>query len=124
MTFTPKRDSHAYRGPERRDITMQAGAIADSWMPVLTKTGLAGIAVFLVWALQGAIRSDVTEIKTDLKAHMLASDERDKTSNERDAVLKSILNITVQQCVNSAATQGKRDACFVAVSFAPIRDPK
>lgn len=91
-----------------------------SWTSLLVKAekiGYAGIAAFLIYIGAMVIRQDVADIKANVSQHVTASDEVEKKLN-------SILNVNVQFCVNAAQTQAKRDACFTALTFAPVRDPR
>jgi hypothetical protein len=105
-----------YQG-ESSVAPIPTGSIADSWVPFLTKSGLAGLAFFLVYILTGDMRVDVASIKAELALHAADAAKTEKT-------LESLVNVTVQQCVNAAPTTAKRDACFVAMTFAPVRDPR
>lgn len=89
----------------------------ESWKPFLEKAGLAGIALFLVYILTTDLRIDVADIKSGMALHVSSTEKTEET-------LKSLVNVTVQQCVNAAATGPKRDACFTAITFAPVRDPR
>jgi hypothetical protein len=115
-------DTPTYRGKDRRKpMLLPSPQQIDALMPALQRAGFVGLSFLLVWVLQGTLRSDVSDIKTDIKAHILASDEREKDATERDDLLKSIRDITVQQCVNAAANSAKVDACFAAMTSGPVR---
>ena len=99
-------------------------ASVDAWMPALQKTGFVGLTFLLVWVLLSSLRSDVTEIKAVLAAHVVSTAEREKSDGDRDKLLKSVVSVITQQCVNAAQTTAKVDACFMAVNFDPVRNPK
>lgn len=108
-----------YTGPERRapmDLT-----IDESWMKFLAKMGMGGIAVFLVYQMSVKVEQNVTETNQAIKTHVAASIEQEHVS---DRIMRTLLNVTVQQCVNAALTIPKRDACFEALTSAPVRNPR
>lgn len=102
-----------YTGPDRRD----SGPWWSALLLNAEKIGYAGIAGFLIYIGAVVLRGDVSEIRAGLALHTVASEKVEKTMN-------SLVNVTVQQCVNAATTPAKRDACFVALTFAPVRDPR
>lgn len=99
--------------PSRRDTPPMPSNLLD----LLKAGGFAGLAIFLVYMLTTDLRVDVAGIKAGLALHSASSEKTERTLN-------SLVNVTVQQCVNAATTPAKRDACFVALTFAPVRDPK
>lgn len=109
-----------YTGPDRRE-PHDDDEVRGPWWSILLmkaeKIGYAGIAGFLIYMGAMVMRGDVSDIKSQVALHMASSQKTEKT-------LESLVNVTVQQCVNAANTEAKRTACFTAVTFAPVRDPK
>lgn len=95
--------------------------IPEPWWTALIykaeKIGYAGLAAFLVYVGATVLTSDVSAIKAQLALHTADSDEM-------KGKLTSLVNVTVQQCVNASTTEAKRTACFTALTFAPVRDPR
>lgn len=112
-THEPKIVTPDYTGPDRRD----SGPWWASLLMKAEKIGYAGIAAFLIYIGAMVIRGDVADIKTSMALHVVSSESTQKA-------LQSLVNVTVQQCVNVSATSAKKDACFVALTFAPVRDPR
>ena len=108
--------------PDRAD----KGAVPEPWWTTLIykaeKIGYAGIAAFLIYIGAMVLTNDVSDIKGNLGSHLTES----KSDSEAiKKTLTSLVNVTVQQCVNAAyPSVPKRDACFTALTFAPVRDPR
>lgn len=95
--------------------------IDESWPKFLAKAGMGGIAVFLVYQLSVGVQKDVQETSVALREHVQMTGVA--SSVERN-LLNALVNISIQQCVNVSTTPAKRDACFTALTQAPVRDPR
>jgi hypothetical protein len=93
----------------------------ESWPKFLAKAGMGGIAIFLVYQLSVTISGHVSDTHALMLAHV--RDVQAQTAAS-DLVMRQLVNVTVQQCVNAASDRAERDACFLAVLQAPTRDPR
>jgi hypothetical protein len=93
--------------------------------PILSfalKAGAAAvIALFLVYRLSFKVEDVVadTNAKVGVHAEMTAGYQVNVTN-----ALNSLVNISVQNCVNAAATRDERAACVRAMTTRPVLRPE
>lgn len=102
----------------RYRIRNEADSMSESWLKVITKVGVpSAIAIYLVVQLGGEIKSAVADTRALMQRHVEATAPMLETQ-------RAILNVAVQQCVNAAATEPKRDLCFAAQWSGPAKPDK
>jgi len=116
-------------GPFRRrkEDMMPLPNIEDTWAKLVTKYGLtAGIALFLVYFLTVDIKQELKGVTAATVANLAAIQalSASQSAHSRESVsletaLRSLVSVTVQNCVNNAPDRAKIDACFAAMSTAP-----
>lgn len=95
--------------------------IDESWIKFLAKLGMGGIAAFLVYQLSVGVQQNVATTAGLMTRHVA---DADRNEAQFDELLRTLLNVMVQQCVNAASTEAKRDACFQAIENPPVRIPR
>lgn len=112
-------DDGVYRGPERRAQPPGVPVVIDeSWVKFLAKLGMGGIAAFLVYQMSVGVQQNVATTAVLMEAHVASAVKQEE---QFDKLLRTLLNVTVQQCVNAANSETKRDACFQAIEQPPSR---
>jgi phosphomevalonate kinase len=82
-----------------------------SWAKFMARMGMSGIAIFLIYQLTMGMQANVATTANLVQQH---AEESKRNEDDFDRLLRTLLNVTVQQCVNAASTEAKRDACFQA----------
>lgn len=121
-------EAPSYHGPDRRSKGAPTVTIDESWNKFLAKLGVGGIAAFLVYQLSMNMQANVERTAVAVQATALALTEHvkqtDRAMDQNDRILRMLLNVNVQQCINATTVASKRDACFISINNAPVRDPR
>ncbi len=78
------------------------------------KYGLApGICLYLVWQLSSGIAADVRSTRDMLQLHMEATIRLQQTLDRQEHWQAVLVDLSRQQCVNSAKSASERSGCFL-----------
>jgi hypothetical protein len=94
----------------------------ESWLKLATKFGLwACLAIWLVYQMNGDLKSELRATKAGVDAINAAMAAHVASVAPMTAGLQQLVNLQLQQCVNSADDVLKREKCFTALQGAPSR---
>lgn len=82
---------------------------------ILQQGVAAGLAIWLVWMLGSRIMSELDQIRTDLRAHMVASQAAGivmtRFADSQDGERRATISLLRQVCVNTARTDDQLREC-------------
>ncbi len=86
----------------------------------IVKIGVtSAIALLLVYRLSGHWDTQLSAAQTDAAATRLAVEAHVRAMEPLAATLDKLVNLALQQCVNTADDVLKQDRCFRALTIAP-----
>jgi hypothetical protein len=99
-------------------------AAPESWAKAIVKLGVgSSIALYAVWVLSHLLTGDVKATRAVVESTRLVVDQHVRTTERLLATQTVLINLTLQQCSNAAATRAERDACFAALVAPPPTVP-
>jgi hypothetical protein len=84
--------------------------LEESWIKFFTKAGVtAMIAIWLVYIMSDELRRTTQDTNRMVREHVVVA-------APVAPMINSLVNVMIQNCVNTATSRDQRDACFSAAS--------